>query len=61
MSSRRHRQGCGDSLCNPRDPHKMLRALVLLLGLLAPLASAEETLQWLPVAGKVAVVPGERI
>lgn len=39
--------------------HTMLRTLVLLLALLAPLASAEEAQQWLPVAGKVAMLPGE--
>lgn len=38
----------------------MLRALALLLALLAPLASAEEAQQWLPVAGKVALLPGKR-
>lgn len=39
----------------------MLRALALLLALLAPLASAEEAQQWLPVAGKVVPLPGERM
>jgi hypothetical protein len=34
-----------------------MRALTLLLVLLAPLASAEEAQQWLPVAGKVALLP----